>query len=118
MRRIYVLLLSLLVACSNIRNRNTYRAEVDFTNVVVTRGLPSVTRYLETQCRCVDGVWSSSVTGVDNESCIAAADWAFTVSARWPWHHSMMRYNGSLTDTNPGPAPTIPPLSCTLPGRP
>jgi len=116
MRRVYAICLGLLLACSNIRNKGTYGAEVEFTNTVVTRGLPSVTRFLETQCHCADGIWSANGAGTDSESCVAAADWVFTVSSRWSWHHAMMRYNGSLTDTNPGTAPTIPPVSCTLPG--
>ncbi len=115
MKRTLLLLGFFLLSCSGVRNKTTYRAEVEFTNTVVTRGLPPVTRFLSTQCQCSGDVWTASAQGVETASCAAAADWVFTVAARWRWHHAMMRYNGSLSDVDPGPAPTIPEVSCTLP---
>jgi hypothetical protein len=113
MNRLAVVFLVLL-GCTPIRNKTVYRAEIDYTDQTIQRSAPLVRRYLETQCSCEEGQWRSSSQGVTHEDCTSAADWWVTYRARWAWHREMMRYNGSVVTTDPGPAPVIPQISCNL----
>ena len=118
MKLAFTLALVAILGCKNIRNQTVYRTETEFTDLVVRRGAPTVSRYLQTQCTCTDSHWTSVTPEVTDNQCGAAADWWFTYTSRWSWHLNMVRYNGSLTEIDPGAAPALTPVSCTLPTDP
>lgn len=115
-KKILTLVLALApLSCHAVRDKVTYETEVRFTDAVVRRSAPVVHHYLLTQCTCADGHWTASNPSVTDASCAASADWWVTYTTRWSWHLGMTRYNGALTDVDPGPAPFIPTVTCALP---
>ena len=118
MTRILLVVLAFsFVGCGTLRDPAVYSTEIQFTDLFVQRGAPSVHRFLTGSCSCAPEAvaWTATSDGVSNAECEAAADWYRTYGARWGWHVSMMRYNGNLDGaTDPGAVPTIP-HSCDLP---
>lgn len=116
MKRLLGLLVVLsTLGCPTIRDKSVYQAELNFSDLTVRRSVPAVQRYLATQCTCSDNHWTATAPEVTDLQCGTAADWLVTYHARWAWHQNMVRYNGSLISSDPGPAPTIPPVTCALP---
>lgn len=109
MKRV-LLALVFLWGCRTIRNDTTYRAETDFTDLMVRGESESVRKFLQTQCTCVEGQW----VGQPQEACAHAADWWSVYTSRWAWHMAMVRYNGSVSDTDPGPPPQRSPVTCGM----
>lgn len=111
-RRTILLTATLVSGCHGIRNQTVYRTEISFTDIMIRQQAGAVRRLLDS-CTCSgDGVW---VTQGGGPECSNASDWWFTYTSRWAWHRDMMLYNGGSTSVDPGPAPRIPPRSCTLP---
>lgn len=113
-----LLVLSILVAgCSGtvLRDKDTYVAEVTFTDRMVQGGAGAVRDVLTHQCECQGGTWRSTSANVTDRLCQDDADWWTVYAVRWGWHRDMMLYNGRLRDTRPPTAPALPPRSCELP---
>lgn len=98
------------------RDRATYTAELDFIDRLVRDGAPANREVVLNGCTCTDaGGWRSSVPWTTDAICAHRAEWWVVYSARWVWHHNMMRFNSGLTQTRPGTAPPIPAVTCDLP---
>lgn len=94
---------------SNIRNTATYTTEISFMGSVVNQEESTDLALLNSSvCSCANNTWAPAV-------CATAADNLVTLHARWSWHQAMMLYNGGITSTDPGSAPSIPATTCTLP---
>lgn len=107
-----------LSGCATIRDAAVYATEVQYVDMTVRREAPAVRRFLMTACTCsATFEWTATAEGVTTEECAASADWYRVYAQRWPWHIAMIQYNGSMTDTDPGPVPEIV-LSCDLPELP
>lgn len=117
--RVYAMVAVLALAgCDAIRDPAVYSTEVQFIDMVVQRQAPTVRSFLEHSCSCSgDAEWTATVETASNEECMAAADWYRVYAARWSWHVAMIRYNGRVSDTDPGPVPEVP-VSCELPEVP
>jgi hypothetical protein len=100
-----------------VRDRVTYRAELDFTDRMLREGAPAVRDFVVSQCTCTDNVWRARGDGATNQQCAIYADWWVVYMARWAWHRSMMLYNARLLELRPPAAPRIPPVTCDLPRR-
>lgn len=111
-----VLVLMTLAGCCPLRDMAVYNTEISFSDLMVNRQAATVQRFLGSSCACSEGTWSDG-PNVSAGDCENAADWYFTYSARWAWHVEMMRYNGGVTETDPGEAPAIT-VSCDLPELP
>lgn len=118
MKKVLALTLVMLLGCKTVRSEAAYRAEVDFTDMVVTRQAPAVARTLRGSCSCVDDHWTAVSPDLSDRDCMNAADWWFTYTSRWAWHMAMVRYNGNLTENDPGTAPAILAVSCDMPAAP
>lgn len=102
-------LLTTTLGCNAIRDPSVYATEIQFIDMTVQRQAGVVHRFLTENCACDESnVWTATSEAAQDSECAAAADWYITVQARWAWHLEMMRYNGRLTDTDPGPVPDIP----------
>jgi hypothetical protein len=107
----------LVAGCAStvVRDRDTYRAEVIFTDHMLREGAPAVRDHVLTQCTCDGGVWRSNGSGITDPQCRTYADWWMVYTARWAWHRDMMLYNARVTTVRPPVAPPIPPVTCDLP---
>lgn len=104
--------------CATIRDPAVYATEVQYIDMTVRREAPAVQHFLMTSCTCSDAYeWTASTEGGSTPACAAAGDWYRVYVARWAWHIEMIRYNGSVTSTDPGPIPEIVP-TCATPELP
>lgn len=101
-----------------LRQRDTYVAELAFTDRMIRESAVSVQSFLLDRCACQDGTWRSTHDGTPDAVCRAQAEWWQVYSVRWSWHQSMMRYNARISDTRPGPPPVLPVNRCVLPDLP
>ncbi len=120
MKNLAIVLTLVLSSCVTLRNSSVYQAEIAFANRVVHLSAPEVRHAIATECTCADGHWTTAAGSSASPStvCNDRVEWWLMYAARWPWHNAMMRYNGSLTNTNPGAAPAIPAQTCDLPADP
>ena len=111
------ILMGVLTGCSGtvLRDRDTYIAEVAFTDRVVQGGAGAVRDVLTHQCECGSGSWRSVSANVTDRLCRDYADWWTVYAVRWSWHRDMMLYNGRLRDARPSVVPPLPPRRCELP---
>jgi uncharacterized protein YceK len=112
--------LTTLSGCgATIRDKTVYATEVQYVDMTVRREAPAVRRFLMTACTCsVTFEWTATAEGVSTDECAAAADWYRVYTSRWAWHIEMIRYNGRVTDTDPGQIPEVTTSSCDLPELP
>lgn len=104
-----------LLGCGTIRDKVVYETELNFVDLTVRRSSDTVRSFLTSQCQCRGEMWvSRNPESVPSSSCVSAADWWFVTRSRWDWHTDMIRFNGSLTDHDPGPAPRLDRVSCDL----
>lgn len=98
------------------RDRAAYTAELNFIDRVVRDGAVANRNVVVNGCTCTGaGVWRASAPWMTDEQCVHHAEWWVVYTSRWAWHHSMMLFNAGLTQTRPGPAEVIPPVTCDLP---
>lgn len=97
----YALLFLCLAACGGkqvLRDASVYETEIQFADNVVVEQSSQLRTFIDTYCVCGDA---------DASLCESAMETWVVVESRWPWHIDMMRYNGQLTDEDPGTAPSI-----------
>ena len=77
-----------------LRDLSVYETELQFADNVVMQQHDQLHTFIVEYCTC-------PVT----PECEAAIETWTVVESRWQWHTDMMRYNGKLTDVDPGQAP-------------
>lgn len=103
MRKLLPLLLLLpltfAAACGGkqvIRDRIVYETEIQFADNVVMEQHGQLRAFIDEHCLCAEEPAALCEEALET--------WA-VVESRWQWHSDMMRYNGQLTDEDPGQAP-------------
>lgn len=119
MKYLPLVLAGVLAGCpaAVLRQRDTYVAEVTFTDRLLREGAPAVRHFVQRHCVCEANVWRALPGDADATAdlCRDRVDWWLVYTARWGWHRNMMLFNARLLDVRPGAAPAIPPRTCDLP---
>ena len=95
-----------------VRNADTVRANVAFTNQLVTEFQGVTQAMMQRGCSCnANNEWvrgDGQGNMVPDEVCERAAEVVIITRIRWPWHAAMAEYLNGFTEERPGDTPPVP----------
>ena len=101
-----------------VRNADTMRANIAFTNQLVQQSQSALESMISRQCSCdSEGKWvrpDSSGAMVDDQTCNQAAEIVVVTRARWTWHTEMTMFLNGFTEERPSAKPPEIPANSVL----